>query len=98
MEVVNNKKEFRFEAQLPGGEYITLTYRWLKGSIVLMHTFVPAAAQGSGLGKEFVHQVLEYIRAQHLKMIVYCSFVAHYLKSHPEYNDLLDESHRPRTA
>lgn len=82
--VTNNKKLFRFEAQLPDGEYITLDYRWLKGSMVLMHTLVPAAARGTGLGGEFVRQVLDYVKEQNLEIIVYCSFVAKYIAEHPQ--------------
>ena len=89
MEVVNNKKEFRFEILLPDGEYATLTYRWLKGSMVLMHTFVPPSGRGKGVGGILAKYVLDYARAQGLKVIVYCSFVAKYIKDHPEYNDLV---------
>jgi uncharacterized protein len=89
MNVVNNKKQFRFETQLPDGEYITLEYRWLKGNMVLMHTLVPASARGTGMGGAFVKQVLDYVRAENLKLVVYCSFVVKYVKDHPEYNDLL---------
>ncbi len=89
MDVTNNKKQFRFEALLPDGEYITLDYRWLKGSMVLMHTLVPVSARGTGLGSAFVQQVLDYVRRHHLKIIVYCSFVAQYIKENPEYGDLV---------
>ncbi len=89
MDLVNNKRQFRFETLLPDGEYITLDYRWLKGSMVLMHTLVPASARGTGAGSEFVRMVLDHARSHHLKVIVYCSFVAHFMKEHPEYNDLL---------
>ncbi len=92
MEVVNNKKQFRFEILLPDGEYATLEYRWLKGNMVLMHTFVPESGRGKGIGSILVKYVLDYIRKQNLKMIVYCPFVAKYLKSHPEYNDLVADS------
>jgi predicted GNAT family acetyltransferase len=88
VEVVNNKKEFRFEIALPDGEFAILTYRWLKGSIVLMHTFVPVAARGKGIANILVEYVLEHIRSHHLKMIVYCPFVTEYLKKHPEYQPL----------
>jgi predicted GNAT family acetyltransferase len=90
MEVVNNKKEYRFEIRMPDGEFARLEYRWLKGSMVLMHTVVPASARGKGVGPYLVKFVLDYIREQGLKMIVYCPFVAKYLESHPEYNDLVD--------
>ena len=89
MDIVNNKKESRFEIAFPDGEYAVLTYRWLKGSMVLMHTLVPAAHRGKGFGDMLVKYVLDYVRAQNLKIIVYCPFVTIYLKKHPEYNDLL---------
>jgi len=89
MEVVNNKKQSRFEILLPDGEYATLEYRWLKGSMVLMHTVVPVSARGKGIGATLVKYVLENAREQNLRIIVYCPFVAKYMKAHPEYNDLL---------
>ena len=90
MEIVNNKKEYRFEIAFPDGEYAVLTYRWLKGSMVLMHTLVPPAHRKQGIGAELVKYVLDYARSQNLKIIVYCPFVAKYLKEHPEYNNLID--------
>ncbi len=94
MEVINNKKNFRFEAPQPDGEVATLEYRWLKGSIVLMHTLVPVSARGKGVGAALVKYVLDYIRTSGLKMVVYCPFVTKYLERHPEYNDLIDDSKR----
>jgi predicted GNAT family acetyltransferase len=94
MDIFNNKKQFRFEHTLPDGEIITLDYRWLKGSMALMHTVVPISARGSGKGSDFIKSVLDYTRASGLKIIPYCSFVVQYIKDHPEYADLLDEAHR----
>jgi len=91
MEIVNNKKQFRFEMLLPDGEYATLDYRWLKGSMVLMHTLVPVSERGKGIGAQLVKQVLGYARGQNLTIIVYCPFVAKYLHTHPEYNDLIQK-------
>lgn len=87
--MINNKKEFRFEIALPDGEIARMDYRWLKGNIVLMHTLVPASGRGKGVGAALVKSVLDYIRAQNLKMIVYCPYVTKYLNEHPEYKDLL---------
>ena len=64
-------------------------YRWLKGSMVLMHTLVPASERRKGIGSLLAKYVLEHARAHHLKVIVYCPFVDLYLKKHPEYNDLV---------
>lgn len=95
MNVSNNKKLFRFEAPTEDGNLITMEYRWLKGSIVLMHTYVPPSARGTGAGNEFVSHVLDsYVRSAGLKMIAYCPFVSAYLEQHLEYKDLLDTSRR----
>jgi predicted GNAT family acetyltransferase len=96
MEVTNNKKEFRFGTPTGDGELATLQYRWLRGSLVLMHTFVPDAARGKGIGAALVKYVLDYAREQDLKIIIYCPFVEKYVKEHPEYNDLIDETHKKR--
>ena len=92
MEIINNKRNFHFEAPLPDGEVATLEYRWLRGSMVLMHTLVPLSARGKGVGAVLVKYVLDHIREHGLKMIVYCPFVTKYLEKHPEYKDLIDTS------
>jgi uncharacterized protein len=91
MEIVNNKKQFRFEIALPAGDYAVLEYRWLRGSMVLMHTLVPATNRLKGVGSALVKYVLDYAREQNLKVIPYCPFVVKYLKDHPEYNDIVQE-------
>ena len=93
MEIINNKKLFRFEIAMPDGEIAELDYRWLKGSMVLMHTIVPTSARGQGIGGKLVKYVLDYVRQQGLKIIVYCPFVTKYMEAHPEYNDLVDTTH-----
>ncbi len=89
MEIINNKKQFRFEISLPGGEMAELDYRWLKGNMVLMHTIVPVSARKQGIGATLVKYVLDYVREHHLKIVIYCPFVAKYVDTHPEYKDLV---------
>ena len=93
MDVTNNKRQSQFEIKLEDGEIAELTYRWLKGSMVLMHTGVPKSGQNRGVGSALAKYALENARTHHLKVIVYCPFVATYLKRHPEYNDVIDETH-----
>ena len=90
MDITNNKKLFRFEIALPGGEFATLQYRWLRGRMVLMHTFVPASARGKGIAGTLVKYVLDYIREQGMKTIIYCPFALKYVKEHPRYIDLIE--------
>jgi predicted GNAT family acetyltransferase len=92
MEVVNNKKQFRFEILMPDGEYAILEYRWLKGSMVLMHTVVPVSGRGKGVGAVLAKHALDNARDHGFKVIVYCPFVGKYVKEHPEYGDVVEQS------
>jgi hypothetical protein len=94
MGIINNKRNSTFEYELPDGEKAVHQYRWLKGSMVLMHTLVPQSWRGKGIGDELIKYVLDHVRSHHLKIIVYCPFVEAYMKKHPEYNDLLDTEHK----
>ncbi len=89
MEIINNKKAFRFEALMENGEYAVVEYRWLKGNMVIMHTVVPAEYRKQGIGAAIMKYVLDYLREQHLKTVIYCPFAEKYVKEHPEYNDLV---------
>lgn len=91
MEIVNNKKQFRFEIVFPDGEIAHLDYRWLRAAMVLMHTIVPSAQRGKGIANILVKHVLDHARAHNLKVIVYCPFVTKYMEKHPEYQDLVAE-------
>lgn len=90
MEITNNKRQSRFEVALTGGETAILDYRWLKGSMVLMHTVVPASGRGQGIGGALAAHVLQHARSHGLAIIVYCPFVAKFIKDHPgQYDDLV---------
>ena len=54
-----------------------------------MHTEVPAAAEGQGIGSRLAREALEYARREKLKVLAECSFVASYVERHPEYRSLL---------
>lgn len=88
MEVINNKREYRFESALADGGLAFLSYRWLKGRMVMLHTFVPETSRGAGLADGLVGYALEHARSQGLKVVVYCPFVAKYIERYPEYADL----------
>ena len=62
----------------------------LAGKILqLIHSEVPEALRGQGLGSELAHSALEWAREQGFKVDVICPSVAEYLKNHPEYADLI---------
>ena len=59
------------------------------GRIALLHTEVPDALSGQGIGPKLVRGTLDAVRAEGLKVVPRCEFVAAYVARHPEYRDLL---------
>ena len=78
----------RFEIERQGKvAYLEYT---LAGKILqLIHSEVPEALRGQGLGSELAHSALEWAREQGLKVDVVCPSVAEYLKKHPEDSDVV---------
>lgn len=91
--VNNNEKTQRFEIH-EAGESAYLEYRFLKNDIVLMHTFVPEVLEGKGIASTLAHYALEWAKELQKPVIVYCPFVAAYLKKHTEYNSIIDKNYR----
>ena len=79
-------KRFELEAD---GHTASMYYHVEPGTITLLHTEVPPAVEGRGIGSELVRGTLEMIRATGLKVIVKCPFVSAYMGKHPEFNDLV---------
>jgi predicted GNAT family acetyltransferase len=78
----------RFEIEREG--HIAYLEYTLAGKILqLIHSEVPEALRGQGLGSELAHSALEWAREQNLKVDVICPSVAEYLKKHPEYSDVV---------
>ncbi len=86
--VFNNESESRFQTSIDG-QVALLQYRLSDGVITFVHTEVPSALEGRGLGGELVRTGLEHARSNDLRVVPQCSFVASYLKSHPEFKDLV---------
>jgi predicted GNAT family acetyltransferase len=88
MAVRDNAEHHRYQLDVDG-ETAALYYRLAPGVITLVHTEVPPALGGRGVGSELVREVLKDIRARGLKVVARCPFVAAYMGKHPEFNDLL---------
>ena len=88
----NNLKNLRFEVDVED-EKAYLEYRWYKKDLALMHTFVPEKFEGKGIAGLLAKTALEYAKNESLKIIVYCPFVNSYIKSHPEYQELIDRKY-----
>lgn len=86
--VTDNTAEHRFELEVPGGVAFA-TYRRAPGVVTILHTEVPQALSGKGLGSELAKGLLDSIRAGGEKVIPHCKFIAAFIGKHPEYRDLV---------
>lgn len=87
-DVIRNETASRFEATVDG-QLCIADYRLQDGVMVMPHTVVPPALQGRGIAAELVRTALEWARAEGLKVEPVCSYVALYMRRHPETQDLL---------
>ena len=86
--VRQNSALHRFEMDVAGGPALAV-YRLADGVMTFTHTEVPAALRGRGVGSQMMHGVLLNVRAQGLKVVPRCPFVADFIDRHPQYADLL---------
>jgi predicted GNAT family acetyltransferase len=84
----DNKAAQRYELDVEGGTAFA-DYRLAPGVVTISYTEVPAAMRGRGLGGKLARAVLEHIRAERLKVVPRCGFLAGYIRDNPEFHDLL---------
>ena len=87
-DVRDNKSKHRFEMDA-GGDSAVAYYTLAPGVITFNHTEVPPTLRGQGIASRLIRGALEAARAQRMKVVPRCSFVAAYLARHSEFNDLL---------
>lgn len=88
LQVVHDAQARRFVARLDGQD-AELVYRTHEGRLTIVHTGVPEAIGGRGVAAALVKAVLEYARAERLRVVPACSYSAAYIRRHPEYADLV---------
>ncbi len=86
--VINNEAESRYELTA-GGATALAVYSLSGDTITFTHTEVPEELEGQGVGSRLVGGALEDVRRRGLKAVPVCSFVRHYVETHPETADLL---------
>ena len=88
-EVQRNAAQSRYEIHVDGTLAGFAAYREEAGRVYLTHTEVQPAYAGQGLGSRLAAQALEDIRSRGLKVVPQCTFVAAFIRRHPEYRDLV---------
>ena len=64
-------------------------YRRTPSAVIITHTETPRALRGRGIASQLVEGALALMRADERKVVAGCAFVADYLRTHPEYADMV---------
>jgi len=96
-ELTDNTDRQRFEMAVDGSVAF-VTYRLHGDTLTLLHTEVPQALGGSGIGSALAQNVLDEARRRGLHVIPRCEFLAGYIQRHPAYADLVAKSGSGGTA
>jgi uncharacterized protein len=84
--VIDNRAESRFE--LGGDGFLAeLIYRRRANRLVLVHTEVPDAMSGQGIGGRLVRAAVDRAAAEGLTVVPLCPFARRWLERHPESAD-----------
>jgi len=86
--VRDNPSAHRYELTVDG-HVAFIAYKPMPDGLVFVHTEVPEALGGRGVGGRLVSGALTDMRRRGLKVRPDCSFVAAYAERHPEFNDVI---------
>lgn len=87
-QVRDAKERHRFELEVEGHIAFS-TYERANGIVTVIHTEVPPALGGRGVGSALARGLLDLIRAEGSKVVPLCPFVKAFIEKHSEYADLV---------
>lgn len=79
----------RFASRLESGTAVLSYDLRSDGVLDLYSTFVPQSGRGRGTAAALVQAAMEYARAEGYRVIPSCSYVAAWLRAHPDQADLI---------
>jgi predicted GNAT family acetyltransferase len=89
--VVDVPERNRYEAVVDGE--VAFAEYMLRGDVVtFVHTLVPGALEGRGVGSALARAALDDSRARGRSVVPRCPFIRAYIDRHEEYADLVDAS------
>ncbi len=88
--VTDNRDASRYEVTIDG-QTAFAAYRVNRDVVTFTHTIVPPELGGQGIASRLILHALNDVRTRGLTLIAKCSFVAAYIRKHPEWADLLAE-------
>jgi predicted GNAT family acetyltransferase len=89
IEVRRNRDLSRYEIFVDGDLGGIADYDDTGGPLVFPHTQVVPGLRGRGLADRLVREALDDVRRDGRTLVPRCSYVARFIRRHPEYSDLL---------
>ena len=86
--VRHNPADSRYEAEVEGHRAVT-EYRVEGDRVIFTHTFVPPELRGRGNAEALVRTALEETRRRGSRVVAECSYVAAFIRRHPEFQSLI---------
>jgi predicted GNAT family acetyltransferase len=93
--VQNDRAAGQYELLADGVQLGLAQYQESPTAIAFVHTEIAPEVSGQGLGGVLVRAALDDVRARGLAALPYCTFVRHFIDTHPEYLDLIPADRRP---
>ena len=87
-DIRHNEQTSQFETEVDGITAYAAYDLEDPNRIVFTHTIVPEELSGRGIANQLVKTALEHAREKKLTVVPQCSFVAAFIKRHPEYEEL----------
>ncbi|HEY2446911.1 MAG TPA: GNAT family N-acetyltransferase [Rhizomicrobium sp.] len=93
-QVSDNPALHRYELKI-GEATAFVTYRREPGRVTFIHTEVPKPLGGRGVGTALAENALSDARGRGDKVVADCPFIAAFIRTHREFEDLLAEPAPP---
>lgn len=86
--VKHNEDQSFFEIEVDG-ERGVVNYRKRGNTLLVLHTGVPKKISGRGVAAVLTKALVEYAKANGLKVEPFCPYTKAYLQKHTEYQDIV---------
>jgi predicted GNAT family acetyltransferase len=93
-EIVEDKEQSRYETRLGEETVAIAAYVKQPGIVSFTHTETFDGHKGQGLAGRMIDRALRDARDEELEVMPFCSFVADYVGTHPEFLDLVPADRR----
>lgn len=88
-DIVHQKDRRRFVLAVDSQEAVIDYVPTATGALNLTRTFVPQEFRGRGVAGRLTRRVLDYARAEGLKVVPTCPYIAAFIDRNPAYRDLV---------